>query len=94
MVKFCFFRLSLAFVEFAGELLQVHVGGIGPWAEEVSAEYSLIFVEDDGLGAKVLQHRLRPILSKTNVVHLEFGEILGVGATIAATLKRSTAWSR
>ena len=29
-----FSRLSLAFVKFAGELLQVHIEGIGPWAEK------------------------------------------------------------
>ena len=75
-----FFRLSLAFVEFAGELLEVHVGGIGPRAEEISAEYSLFLVEDHGLGAKVRQHRLRCLLGETYVVHLEFGEILGVVA--------------
>ena len=69
MVTF-FFRLSLAFVEFAGELLQVHVWGIGPWAEKVSAEYLLLLVEDDGLGAKVRQHCLHRLLGETNVVHI------------------------
>ena len=70
----------LEFVDFAGKLLQVHVRGIGPWAEKVSAEYSLLLVEDDGLGAKVRHHRLRCLLGKIYIVHLEFGEILGVGA--------------
>ena len=65
-----FFCLSLAFVEFAGKLLQVHVGGIGPREEEISAEYSFFLVEDNGLGAKVRQHHLRCLLGKTKVVHL------------------------
>ena len=43
-------------------------------------EHSFFLVEDNGLGAQVRQHHLCSFLGKPYVVHLEFGEILSVGA--------------